>query len=166
MPLISKQYVLASSPVMHPLAGTELVPPAPVGIHVTYVEYKRIPGPPGHAEPDFIPEPTLTYQDGSQSQRLTVVESDLPEGLGRCVTAKLETLEGLGEVFFTLLLPEVKPRAGTVEAITSVGITSRRTAPGKPIDPPQEPVYSAAALYGTFSETGAPLPDVAQAAQT
>jgi len=152
MALFHRQYVLASTPMFHPLGHPNVVPPTPIGIHVSYIEYYRKAVKPGEIEPRFLVAPSLSYQDGSLNVVAVPNVEDLPDGLGRIATIEIQKTIDTGAAFFSLLLPGVFPRAGAVEAITTVGLTSRVAGPDSLPRPIQSPVYSAVELHGTYSE--------------
>jgi len=152
MALFHRQYVLASTPIFHPLGQPSIVPPIPIGIHVSYIEYYRKAIKPGEIEPQFLIAPSLSYQDGSLNVVAVPNIEDLPAGLGRIATIEIQKTIDTGASFFSLLLPNIVPRVGAVEAITTAGLTSRVAGPDRLPPPIQSPVYSAVELYGTYSE--------------
>jgi hypothetical protein len=165
MALFHRQYVLASTPMFHPLGQPNMVPPAPIGIHVSYVEYYRKAIKPGEIEPRFLLAPSLSYQDGSLNVVAVPNVEALPDGLGRIATIEIQKTIDTGATFFSLLLPNVVPRVGAVEAITTVGLTSRVAGPDNLPRPIQSPVYSAVELHGTYSEADGGEPPAAAPAQ-
>ena len=156
MALFQRQYALVAPPP--PVIQPQLTPLSMWGIHVTYTEYYRKAIKPGEIEPLFLILPRMSYQDGSFSVVAEATVTDLPSGLGRAATIEIQRTIDAGATFFTLLLPTVIPRTGPVEAITSVGLTSRTMGPDGPLAL-QNPVYGAVAMHGTYSEaTGATPP--------
>jgi hypothetical protein len=156
MAIFQRTYVLASTPF--PLVQPQLTPLPPVGIHVTYVEFYRRPVKPGEIEPLFLILPRMSYQDGSLNVVAEAEITDLPAGLGRGATIEVQKTIDAGSTFFTLLLPNVVPRVGTVEAITTVGLTSRTVGPDAPVHPLQSPVFGAVPMHGTYAEAQGPEP--------
>jgi hypothetical protein len=155
MAIFQRTYVLASTPL--PLQP-QLTPLPPLGVHVTYVEFYRKRVKPGEIEPLFLVAPRMSYQDGSLNVVAEAEITDLPTGLGRAATIEIQKTVDAGSTFFTLLLPNVIPRVGAVEAITTVGITSRTVGPDVPAHPIQSPVYSAIPMHGTYAEAEGPEP--------
>src|SRR6266566_2237225 len=121
MALFHRQFSLASTPPFQPLAQPQLVPLPPIGVHVTYAEYYRKPIKPGEIESRFLIGSRMSYQDGSVSVVAEPSVGDLPYGLGRLATMAVQKTIDSGDTLFTLLVPNVVPRAGEVEAIATVG---------------------------------------------
>lgn len=160
MALFCRRYVLASTPVIHPLQVPPLpLPPIGPGVHVTLEVFRRehVEGDPP-IEPEFIPAARMTYQDGNGvAQVFSPVDlTDLPDGLGSIATVGIRKTIDAGGEFFSLLIPTVKPVSGGVAAITTTGLVSRTAGPDRPTI--QTPVYTSVALSGTYSDTeGGPV---------
>jgi hypothetical protein len=155
MSLVTQRYVLSSFAVPPPGSAPLALRPTPLlGVHLIYTQFSRNGGtPPDGVQPDFLPEDTLSYQDGARSGQFpgaALVRGELGPDLGRTISVNLQPTVDTGAVFFTLVLPQVDPDADQ-QSVTALGITTWTEGPDTVPKPTQSDHYGSVALWGTYS---------------